>query len=222
MRNVIFDLDGTLVDSVTGVQHAMQTAWQAVYPTIPCPDVRNLMGPPVREMFRRLAPSADESLLNRLETGFRQAYDSDGWQMTTTYPGVIQALNDLQSAKVRCFGVTNKPCRPTQRILKRCGLADFFEAFLSIDSRQPPFASKAEAVQTLAKQYQINLTAAVLVGDTVEDARTARDCGVRFIAFQGGYGWDNLIAAGDTELILLHFGQLVSLVLETPSTRLKK
>ena len=133
MRNVIFDLDGTLVDSVTGVQHAMQTAWQAVYPTIPCPDVRNLMGPPVREMFRRLAPSADESLLNRLETGFRQAYDSDGWQMTTTYPGVIQALNDLQSAKVRCFGVTNKPCRPTQRILKRCGLADFFEAFLSID-----------------------------------------------------------------------------------------
>jgi len=215
---IFFDLDGTLVDSVPGVQYAIQKAWQTIYPGIPCEDIRKLMGPPVREMFRRLAPRADELQLNQLENGFRLAYDSDGWQMTTPYPGVIPALQALQVANVRCLGVTNKPSRPTQRILSHCGFVGFFLAFLSIDSRQPPFTSKAEAVRTLAAQHNINLTTAVLVGDTVEDARTAKDCGMKFVAFQGGYGWDNLLASGDTAQTLVDFGELARLLHKTSLT----
>jgi phosphoglycolate phosphatase len=215
---IFFDLDGTLVDSVPGVQYAIKKAWVAIYPGIPCEDIRKLMGPPVREMFRRLIPTADELQLNQLENGFRLAYDSDGWLMTTPYPGVIPALQTLRAANVRCLGVTNKPSRPTQRILSHCGLAGFFQAFFSIDSRQPPFTSKAEAVRTLAAQYEIDLAEAVLVGDTVEDARTARDCGVSFIAFQGGYGWDNLVTTGDTAQTLVDFGELARLLHKTSST----
>lgn len=214
ITTVLFDLDGTLVDSVPGVQHAVEAAWRAVRPPDECPDVRQLMGPPIREMLRRSLREPSDPLLNELEKGFRVAYDAEGWRRTSVFPGVLGALETLRSSSVRCLGVTNKPGLPARRILDLCGLAQSFETFLSPDSRVPAFASKTAMVQTLVADGRINPPESALVGDTMEDARVARACGLVFVAFKGGYGWGELEAAGEATFFLKRFDQLPRLVAE--------
>jgi phosphoglycolate phosphatase len=185
---VIFDLDGTLVNSVPGIEYAAAAAWAAVQPGPPCPSLRSLIGPPIGEMFRRALPGADAATLIALEHTFRRVYDSEGWQKTVVYPGVPETLTALTASGVQCFGVTNKPSLPTQRILEHCGLRTYFRAFLSPDSVNPPYASKAKAVEALLTRHDLDSARTLFMGDSADDARAAHACGLRFAAFTGGYG----------------------------------
>lgn len=83
---------------------------------------------------------------------------------------------------------------PTQRTLARCGLERFFEVFLSLDSRQPIFASKSAVLQALLQEWSIDPSSGCFIGDTVDDAHAARACEVAFVAYSGGYGWSGLCA----------------------------
>lgn len=209
---VIFDLDGTLVDSMPGIEYAAAAAWAAVQPGPPCPSLRPLIGPPIREMFRKALPDADAATLAALERAFRSAYDGDGWQKTVVYPGVPETLAALTADGVQCFGVTNKPSLPTQQILQHCGLSAHFQAFLSPDSRMPPFASKAEAVASLLAQYNLDPARTLLMGDSLDDARAAQACGLWFAAFAGGYGWVHQQAEVPVALVCPRFADVLQLI----------
>jgi len=208
------------VDSAPGVDFAAQAAWAAVRPGAPCPPMRPLMGPPLREMLRRALPGVKELVIVALERSFRAAYDSEGWMKTTPFPGVKEALTDLKRRKVSCLGVTNKLGLPTRNILAHCGMDQFFEAFVSPDSRQPVFASKTEATLSLLELEEISPATACFVGDTMEDARAAQECGLWFAAYAGGYGWEEIQAQMPGVPRFEHFSGLVSL-LEDRGGRLK-
>jgi phosphoglycolate phosphatase len=210
---LICDLDGTLVDSAPGIDFAARVAWEEVFPGQTCPAMRPLMGPPIREMFRRALPTATSGMLARLECGFREAYDGGGWKKTVPYSGVREALLALKEHGVRCLGVTNKPALPTRRILAHCGLESFFEVFLSPDSRQPAFASKSAALQALLDEWGINPGMGWFIGDTLDDARAACACGMVFLAYSGGYGWDGLCAEWSGVQAFDHFQALPALLL---------
>ncbi len=188
VSNAIFDLDGTLVDSMAGIDWSAKTAWESVLPGQACPSFGTLIGPPVREMFCQALPEADSDTIGQLERAFREHYDTDGWRKTTVYPGVVETLSLLVKRGVNCYGVTNKPGLATRRILTYCGLDQYFRVFLSPDSRTPPFSSKLEAVHVLLSQYQLDPRCSVLVGDGVDDACAAAASGLIFAAVGGGYG----------------------------------
>jgi phosphoglycolate phosphatase len=191
---IIFDLDGILVDSLPGITWAARAALAEVRPGSELPDLRPFLGPPIREIFRRVLPDASPAMLTALEREFRTAYDDEGWRKTVPFPGVPEALAELKSLGMQCFGVTNKPALATQRILAHCGLERFFEIFLSPDSRQPPFVSKSAATGALLMEWHLDPRVTCLVGDSLEDAHAARACGMAFIAYSGGYGYSGLCA----------------------------
>lgn len=186
--HVIFDLDGTLIDSCDGIASALRAAVLDVLPDAEVPPLRERIGPPMSQIVRRLLPDADEALRARVVAGFRARYDDEGWRGSTAYPGAAQTLRALARRGVGCFVVTNKPRLPTANILRELGLAEFFAEVVCPDCRRPPYSRKAEAVAALIERHRLDRAASLLVGDSDDDWRAARENQVAFALAAYGYG----------------------------------
>lgn len=185
---VIFDLDGTLVDSLPGVQASFEWAVQSVLPERTPPDIRPAMGKPIRAMLTMALGAIDGTTLDAIATEFRLHYDVEGCRLSAPYPGVAELLEALDRAQTTMLLLTNKRLAPTQNILNRLGWRRYFRAVQCSDSREPPFTTKAEALEQLVEQMGLLPTAAVLVGDSLDDLEAAKRCGISFIAAAYGYG----------------------------------
>jgi phosphoglycolate phosphatase len=190
MRNVIFDLDGTLVDSVPGIQWSVETAMRNCDVTRICPDLTPLIGPPIRTILATAAATNNPSELDRLEQAFRAIYDTDGWRRTLCQPGARPMLDRLQAAGGILWIVTNKPAHATALILRELTLAGYFREIVSRDSVTPPFASKAAMLTDLLDRQALPREASIMVGDTLEDCHAAVAAGIACAIVPHGYGKD--------------------------------
>ncbi len=213
ITSVLFDLDGTLVDSSAGIEYSCRVALQEVLPGREIRDLRARIGPPIREVFRRALPDVGADALGQLERSFRASYDAEGWRRSVAYPGVAETLSCLRELGRRSFVVTNKPQAPTRSILGLLGLEARFEEVVCPDSRTPPFASKAEEAIDLVRRYGLQPERAALVGDSEEDARAAQACGLPFIAASYGYGRPGWIGGIENAIAILpEFGRLLQVI----------
>lgn len=190
MRNVIFDLDGTLVDSVPGIQWSVEAAMMACGISRACPDLTPLIGPPVRVILSMATGTNDSAELDRLERSFRGFYDTDGWRRTRSQPGVRQMLEELQAADSALWMVTNKPAHATRLILPELGIAAYFRDVVCRDSATPPFGSKAAMLTDLLERETMRAEESILVGDTLEDCHAAMAAGIACALVPHGYGAD--------------------------------
>ena len=179
---VIFDLDGTLVDSAGEITEAMEQAWQRVFPGRPFPAGRIRLGPPLAEMIAGLDPGLSAGERRALSDLFRQGYDASDFSRTLPYPGIDRVL----AAIGRCRLATNKRRPPTLAIADRW-FPGCFDRIACSDGVWPDDgtlpASKAEMLEWLSQGEQ-----AVVVGDTAGDVAAARAAGLRVVAVTWGYG----------------------------------
>ncbi len=188
MRNIIFDLDGTLVDSVPGIQWSAEAAMRNCGVSRTCPDLTPLIGPPVRTILAAAAGTDNCLDLDRLEKAFRTSYDADGWRRTVCQPGVRPMLDQLQSAGCALWIVTNKPAHATQLILRELGLDGYFQETVSRDSVTPSYVSKGAMLTDLLDRRGLPREESVLVGDTLEDCHAAVAAGIACAVVPHGYG----------------------------------
>ena len=217
-ESVLFDLDGTLVDSAPGIEYAITLAVKDVMPERPWPAgrLRSLIGPPIRKIVEKGLPGLPAESYDELVRQFRTVYDRAGWRRTVLYDGVAHTLGCLKQGGVRLFVITNKPKAPTEQILDDLGLSSHFEAAVCPDSRQPPFESKAEAADELIAGYGLDVNATLFVGDSGDDARAAQACGVRFAAAAYGYGDMGELSAQQPHAVIWACPELLAVVTDTP------
>ena len=208
MKNVIFDLDGTLVDSLTGIEQSVRAAITLVLPEVPMPDLRAVIGPPIATMFARLWPELAPETMERLVAEFREHYVSTGCLASRPFPGVPETLSQLHSGGRRLFVLTNKPAAPTRKILGHLALQRFFTAAHSPDSVTLPFSSKPDGARLLMRAFGLEPETTALVGDGADDAASADSCGFRFIA--AGYGYGNPVSKDRIE----KFSEIVPVLLK--------
>jgi phosphoglycolate phosphatase len=188
VRSLLFDLDGTLIDSCPGIAASLAVAFRAAGRTMPPIDVRAVIGPPIRLMAARVDATLSEAELAAIEKAFRAEYDSQGWLQTVLFDGVVSALEELRDGGARIFLITNKPRIPTVGILERFGMTNLFEEIVTRDSRTPVYTGKAEMLSELLMRRRLAAETAVMIGDTAEDKDAATASGLAFIHASYGYG----------------------------------
>ena len=186
---VIFDLDGTLVDSAPDIHAAVARCLaEEGLPALPSAQVARFVGNGVPVLIDRViaacglaaGPLHRDAMIARF-LGHYQAALSD---LTTVYPGVHTALNALQQAGHRMAVCTNKPAAAASSLLRAFDLAQYFPVVVGGDSlavTKPHPAPLLEAIRLLGGG------AAIFVGDSEVDAETAQAAGVPFVLFTEGY-----------------------------------
>ena len=189
-ESVVFDLDGTLVDSAHGIECALLESIRLILPevVIDLPDIKAHIGPPLPELVRQLLPHVSPQIADQIEGRFRSIYDHTGWQQTTLYEGVTETLSQLSDRLIDCFLVTNKRLTPTRQILVKLGLLPFFREVVSADATYPTLQSKEAMVRYLIQKYFLDPRKTLVVGDTRSDATAAQTCGMDFALAVYGYG----------------------------------
>lgn len=186
--DILFDLDGTLIDSSPGIlaSFGRVLAAHGLAPIVPLEP--SLIGPPLAVTLQQVSGIQDEALLARLVEAFKADYDTAGYRSTEVFPGVAAGLAQLAGAGTRLYIVTNKRMVPTRRILEALGLAQFFAGIHTRDETEPMAPSKAAVTQRVLDRYGIVRGRSCFVGDSDEDAAAARENGLRFIHAAYGYG----------------------------------
>jgi len=188
ITDLIFDLDGTLVDSIPGIASSLREALLSFGRQMPLADLRAAIGPPIGIIAQRLEPELSEDEIVEIERHYRSSYDNHGWRSTPLFPGVNETLQACIKRGYRLFIVTNKPRIPTKKILQYLELESLFKEVVTRDSRSPAYASKAEMLQELLEKHALTLETAVIVGDTMEDCEAAQVHHLPFIYVTYGYG----------------------------------
>jgi len=188
ITNIVFDLDGTLIDSLPGIGQAIRASWAEVFPGRDLPDLRPLMGPPIARILLSIDPSLCAEHLQRLVSHFRHFYDSQYCLNATLFPGCAKTLRQLLNEGKNLYIVTNKPTKPTALLAEHLQFGPYFKAMLSLDSAIPAFRNKAAILKNLLTRHHLKTASTVMVGDAQEDATSAAECGLGFISACYGYG----------------------------------
>jgi phosphoglycolate phosphatase len=183
---LLFDLDGTLVDSARGIAAALTVQSQARGgEAVGEACVRPLIGQGVEVVVRSaLGVRGGDSEADVIE--FRDILASLPADSATIYPGVAEALEELTALRYPMAVVTNKPEGLARQLLVQLKLARFFQAVVGGDTLsvcKPDPAPLHHAQQLLALSG-----AAVMIGDSDVDAAAAASAGMTFLLFNGGYG----------------------------------
>jgi phosphoglycolate phosphatase len=187
IRNVVFDLDGTLIDSLPGIAYSVDVALDECGVLAIRKDLRSLIGPPIRNILATVSGISNDATLDVLLAAFRRSYDTEGWRQTVLQGSAKSMLGELRNAGVRLWVVTNKPALSTNLILDELGVAPCFGEVVCRDSRTPPFDSKTEMLGDLLHRHEITTNDCLMVGDTMEDCRAAAEVGVACVIVPHGY-----------------------------------
>jgi len=196
-RLAIFDLDGTLVDSVDDLTAAVNHALARVgLPARRRDEVHGMIGNGARALVER-ALGPHRELLDPALAAWREHYSVHLLDHTRPYPGVVEALAGAGRALAV---ISNKPGPMVRQILGGLALTSRFALALGGDD-VPPKPDPA-GVREVLRRLGVAAVDAVLVGDSAVDAATARNAGLAFVAVTWGLASrEELVAAGAVHLV---------------------
>lgn len=191
VRDIVFDLDGTLIDSASSILASMQAAFDEAGIAPSALLTPALIGPPLAQTLRALLPDGEERALPGLVEGFKRHYDAAGYRESQVYPGVPEMLAALGRMSQRLHIATNKRIAPTRRIVEHLGWSGLFTGGVyALDFYTPALAHKTAMLQRLRESLADPVP--IYVGDRAEDAEAAQACGMLFLWASWGYGGDGV------------------------------
>jgi phosphoglycolate phosphatase len=188
MDLLIFDLDGTLIDSKLDLAHAVNaTRAHFGLPALDLETVGNYIGNGAPVLIRRaLGAEASQVEVDKALEFFLAYYGDHKLDNTRAYPGIPEALEALHQDSVRMAVLTNKPVRISGRIIDGLGLSKYFLHVYggnSFDRKKPD----PLGVETLLVETGVPKERTLMVGDSSVDVQTARNAGVKVCGVTYGF-----------------------------------
>lgn len=184
---VLFDLDGTVIDSYPGIQNAFDNAYLKLYSITNKISIRPFIGPPIHEILVKVNGETDEEKMEEFVRLFKHSYDTEDFKSSVLYNGMRELLERLSLSGIKLFIVTNKRKKPTELITKYLNIEHYFCALYCIDSKDG-YYSKAQMVKDILEGEGLSSDKCVLIGDTYQDETSAKPNNITFIYAEYGYG----------------------------------
>lgn len=212
MNLIIFDLDGTLIDSKLDLAQAVNaTRIEMKLPPIEAELIYSYVGNGAPTLIRRaLGPDATEQDVQKALDYFIEYYQLHCLDMTKLYPGVKETLDQLKKHGKTLTVLSNKPVRISKLILDGLGVGDCFVRVYGGNS----FAEKKPhpvGVETLRAEFPCPLERTLLVGDSAVDMQTAKAAGVRSCGVTYGFQ-PEAFKDNPPEFVIDRFEDLLSIV----------
>jgi phosphoglycolate phosphatase len=207
---VVFDLDGTLVDSLPDLAVAANHALRRLgLPEYPLEVHQKMIGGGEKNYVRRLLGDEYQHLFPQALELYLEHYSRHLGDRTRVYPGVAETLARLSSMKMTVL--SNKREDLCRGVVQNMGLAGFFQAVRGGDS-YGVLKPSPEGLGALIRELEEDPTRALMVGDKPEDILTGRGAGVYTAAVTYGYGDLSAINAAQPDNLLTTFSQVADLL----------
>lgn len=182
---ILFDVDGTLIDSAPGILHTLQEVFDAMGVDTANVDLRRYLGPPLRKSFGE--HFADAERIEHATELYRDSYAVKGSHECAPYPGAAEMLRRLKAAGLTVCTATSKPTEVVEPILREQALAEYID-FIGGASMDESRDTKTDVVRYVLAQPLLAGKHVLMVGDRNDDMRGAADCGLDKAAALYGYG----------------------------------
>ncbi|MBF5040512.1 phosphoglycolate phosphatase [Methylophilus sp. 13] len=220
VKLVMFDLDGTLLDTAPQIAEAANRMLVALgKPMLPQAQIATYIGEGVQNLIKRcltgsvqVEPEAD--LFAQAQPLYHDFYTANATQ-SQPFAGVVPALQQLKKQGYRLACVTNKPEKFTLPLLQQAGLADFFEVIISGDSL-PKKKPDPLPLLHICQKLGVLPAEAVLVGDSETDIQAAHAAGCFVVTVPYGYNQGREIDVATVDATVQQFTEVVNL-LELPA-----
>lgn len=184
---IIFDLDGTLLDTSEGIMHCYRKTGEILnLKENVIENEKCVIGGPLKDGFKRLYKINSESQLENAIATYRSLYQSEGINMFTAYQGIEELLKNLKENGYLLAVATLKAESYAKQMLESAGLAKYFDVIHGWDGTDS--CTKAYIITKVIFTLNLIPSDSILVGDSEYDAYGADAADVDFLGVSYGFG----------------------------------
>lgn len=211
IQGVVFDFDGTLVDASIPIVRSFNIALeQTGLPVLDENDIRKLIGRPLAEMFRTVAPDASDSLIDELFARYRTAFKPISVELSKPMPGMEQLLDALPSS-IKLGIATSRISDGAVHILEAMKYLERFDAIVGLEHVQRP-KPDPEPVWAALRIMGVEPASALMVGDVPDDMRAGRNAGAQAVGLSSEIHTPDILYAAGANRVIARLDELIPLV----------
>lgn len=199
---IIFDLDGTLIDSAPSILKCFDLVSRSKSITPSVSIDRDLIGPPLYDTLKKIFGGGSSSDVEELAVIFKALYDEDAYKESVPYPGVEDLLIELNNMNIPLYIATNKRALPTKKIIAHLGWQKHFKDVYAVDIfPKEDFKNKASMIHSLIECHSLEVERSLYIGDRLEDFEAAKQNELNSILVKWGYGNFDEIKTAPTYIV---------------------
>ncbi|MDD3057244.1 MAG: HAD hydrolase-like protein [Sphaerochaeta sp.] len=185
---VIFDLDGTLMNTSAGIFSSANATVEklGMKPEHDPSQLSKFIGPPINQCFVEVY-NMDQALIEQAVALYRVEYDKNGRFNAEAYPNMKETLTALKEKGYQLAVGTLKHESLAQGMMTHFGFDHYFDSIRGSDLNS--HLSKADIIRLVLNDLNVRAEDAVLIGDTIHDQKGAAEAGIAFIAVDYGFGF---------------------------------
>ena len=215
LKLVVFDCDGTLVDSQFNIIHCMTESFGEEGLTAPSDhEVRSIIGLNLDQAIQQLMDEKDDhDQLSRLVEGYKRAFffffqEDDHHE--PLYDGALEAIKALDEAGILMGVATGKSLRGLKAVIEQHGLADYFISLQTPDTN--PGKPHPQMLEQAMKDAGASVSETYMIGDTSYDMMLAKNAGCHAVGVSWGYHSDAMLLENGADHLIYHYDQLFSII----------